>query len=254
MSILSQALVTSFRKIVTDRTWAGQEVHEQPVDPLANVLRDDGSKPTPVIAIYCDEVAGGPAGRETQSGTQNVSMHVFAYLPPAGFSVPDGSADLGAAQAGFALNLLGRQIDASLHYGHDDWIAIWRRLVPRVVSKKSRFVLLEIETGARVPTLELTYELMAVEEPMFGKPLYAAWVQLDGLLRATEDGAIVANYIKAAIEQPGDVQDYEKFRANHALSYSELETAGFAPVVIKDTPVLQSVGLVDAGSADQTEG
>ncbi|MEN5278067.1 hypothetical protein ABE527_14075 [Brucella sp. TWI432] len=245
MSILSQALVTSFRKIVTGRTWAGQEVHEQPVDPLANVLRADGNTPSPVVAIYCDEVAGGPAGRETQSGTQGVSLHVFAYLPPAGFHVPDGSAELGSAQAGFALNLLGRQIDAAMHYGHDEWIALWRRLVPRINSKKSRFVLLEIETGERVPTLELTYELMAVEEPMFGKPLYAAWLQLDTLLRASPDGAIVAEYIKAAIEAPNDLLDYERFRANHALTYSELETTGFAPVMIKETPVLQGVNLVE---------
>lgn len=253
MSILSQALVTSFRKMVNDRTWAGDRVSEQPVDPLADVLRADGRPPLPVIAVYCDEVAGNPSGRETQSGTQSVSMNVFAYLPPAGILVPDGSAELGAAQAGFALNLLGRQIDASMHYGHDDWIALWRRLVPRITSKKSRFVLLEIESGVRIPTLELTYELMAVEEPMFGKPLYGAWLQLDTLLRASPDGAIVAEYIKAAIEAPNDLLDYERFRANHALTYSELETTGFAPVMIKETPVLQGVNLVEQ-RPDQDEG
>lgn len=247
MSLLSQALNISLRKMLTDRTWAGAEVFDQPVDPLAKVLREGGQEPVPAIAVYCDETSGTPTGRETQGGLQSVSMHVFAYMPPTGIKVPDGSAQLGPDQAGIALNMLGRQIDAAMHFGHQEWIDLWRRFVPMVKNKKSRFVLLEIESGARIPTLELTYELSCVEEPTFGKPLYGAWVQFDEMMRRTPDGTIIADYFKVAIENPSDIPDFEQFRANFALTWSELETTGFAPVMIDATPVLQGVSLVEPG-------
>ena len=250
MSLLSQALTVTMRKMLTDRTWAGKEVYDQPVDPLDKVLRQNTDTPRPAIAVYCDEVSGKPTGRETQGGMQSATVHVFAYLPPAGFDVPDGSARLGADQAGIALNMLGRQADGALHYGNENWISLWRRFVPRVDAKKSRFVLLEIESGARIPTLEMTYQLTCVEEPTFGSPLYGAWVQFDELLRLTPDGAIIADYFKAAIEKPDDIPDYERFRANFALTWSELEATGFAPVMIDETPVLQGVSLVTPGESN----
>lgn len=234
MSLISLATRIVLARILSGRTWAADRILDQPLDPISEVLRGADRKQRPVIAIYTSQAKGKPVGLETQGGVQAVTMTIYVYLPPARIDLPEEvEFAIDNVGSGLALNTMGRQIDAAMHFGHAAWIALWRRFVLHVDDKVSRFVLVQVENGVKVPCMEVVYDLNCVADADFGKPLYGGWADLDALLRAdgpATEGELLADHLKSLIELPAALQDYEVFQGNFGLSAAALDAIGVAPL------------------------
>lgn len=250
MSLISLATRIMLVRLLAGRTWAQDQIYNSPLDPIAELMRAANAKPKPAIAIYTDQAQGKPVGLETQGGCQIVRTKVYIYLPPSKIELPDlvefSIDNVGAA---LALNTIGRHVDAAMHYGNAPWVRLWRRFVLKIDDKVSRFVLVEIQSGVKIPCLEISYELDCVADADFGKPLYGAWIELDALLRADgagSEGEILADHIKGLIEDPAGLHDYELFQMNFGLTDAAFEATGLAPLPSSTDP--------DDGSAPNLEG
>ncbi|TIS37508.1 hypothetical protein [Mesorhizobium sp.] len=221
-------------RLLAGRTWAQNPILDQPLDPIEEILRSPNAKPKPVIAIYTSEAKGKPVGLETQGGRQNVRTNIYVYLPPSKIELPDSvTFSIDNVGSGLALNTIGRQIDRAMHLGNAAWVKVWRRFVTCIDEKTSRFVLVEIQSGVKIPCMEIVYELDCVADADFSRPLYGAWLELDTLLRADgagSEGELLADHIKWLIEEPEGLLDYELFQANFGLTDAAFEATGLAPL------------------------
>jgi len=247
VSLLSQAILITVKNVMKGRTWAEDRILEQPIDPIVDMLRSGPDQGKPVVAIYAEKVEGKPIGRETQGGEQSIDLKVYVYVPPTRVEVPNGMAfEIDNTGAALALNLIGRQVDASFHFGNPEWVGLFRKFVTRIESKVARFVLVEVESAVRIPCLEVSYDLVAVADADFGKPLYGAWVELDRLLRLTEEGIHLADYLKSLIEQPSGLLDYQQFQMNYGLTDEAMRAIGLSPVILTEEGTVPIVEDVDA--------
>lgn len=236
MSLVAQAILTTTRHVLDGRTWAQGRVHEQPVDPIDSMLRAGQDTGKPVLAVYVEQVESEPVGRETQHGTRMVTLKVMAYISPSVTHVGDElEISFEADGAGLALNMLGRQVDAALHYGNPTWVKLWGDFVLRITGRKMRFLLVEVENAVRIPTAEIEYKLETVAEPDMGVPLFGAWLGLDTLLRTKgADEQQLADIIKEAIEQPEGLPDWQQFQVARNLSDAAFRATGLAPLAVDD--------------------
>ncbi len=234
MSLISLATRVVLARLLQGSTWARDLILDQPLDPISEVLRATEGKSSTVIAIYTSEAKGKPVGMETQGGVQTVRMAVYAYIAPSRVDLPDEvEFSIDNVGSGLALGTLGRQIDAAMHMGKPAWQNVWRRFVLKVDDKVSRFVLVEVQGGVKVPCLEVLYDLDCVADADFGRPLYGAWLDLDGLLRADghgSEGEMLADHIKTLIENPAGLPDYDVFQQNFALTDAAYQATGLAPL------------------------
>lgn len=231
MSLVGQALLMVAARAISGQTWAEDRVSEQPIDPLTTVIDADGGAGKPAVAVYTESVESDPRALETQRGEQTATLKIVAYLPPK-ITVTEGETELSFEHkgAGFALNVLGRQIDRALHHGNAPWVNMFRKFASRIVEKKLRFLLIELEDGVRIPSLELTYVTACIAEPEFGKALFGYWVEFDTLLREDTEEATLADVIKALIETPSDLPGFEQFQMTNNLTDSDMIAIGLAPM------------------------
>jgi hypothetical protein len=250
MSLIALATRVVLARMLTGHTWAQDQIFDQPLDPIVETLRAADAKPRPVIAIYTSEAKGEPIGLETQGGCQKVRTNIYVYLPPSKVELPDTvTFSIDNVGSGLALSTIGRQIDAAMHFGNVDWIKVWRRFVSKVDGKTSRFVLVEVEAGVKIPCMEVVYELDCVADADFGKPLYGGWLDLDALLRADgadSEGEMLADHIKGLIESPAGLQDYEIFQGNFGLTDAAFAATGLGPVATVDGGAVPPLADVDA--------
>ncbi|RWM29407.1 hypothetical protein [Mesorhizobium sp.] len=258
MSLIALATRVVLVRLLTGRTWAQDPVLDSPLDPIEEILRAANRAPKPVIAVYTSESKGKPVGLETQGGKQNVRTAIYVYLPPSAVTLPDGVAfSIDNVGSALALSTIGRQIDAAMHLGDTPWLKVWWRFVTCIDDKTSRFVLVEIQSGVKVPCMEVIYELDCVADADFAKPLYGAWLELDTLLRADGDGTegeMLADHIKSLIENPTGLQPYQVFQANFGLTDAAFEATGLAPLPGSlDPDTGNSPLLNDVDAPQQTE-
>lgn len=244
MSLTGQALVIIVSKALAERTWAESRVLMQPVDPIVAVLKSDASAGNPHIAVYAEKVEADGLALETQRGCQEVTCKIIAYFPPA-VTIIDGEAELDFSgdSAGLGLSLMGRQVDAALHYGNQDWVDLFRKFALKMKDRKARYILVELENGVRIPCLELEYCFDTLPEPEFGRPIYGHWLELDTKLRETSQGAQLANLFKALIEEPTDLPDWAQFQMATNLTDAAFATTGLNPLATDDDN--EEVPLVD---------
>lgn len=143
------------------------------------------------------------------------------------------------------MNLIGRQVDAALHFGNPEWLAVFRRFVTRGEGKVVGYVLVEVENSVRIPCLEIAYDLITVADADYGKPIYGAWADLDVLLRKTEEGRHLADLIKSMIETPSGLLPYQQFQVNFGMTDAAIRAVGLGPITDDgSTPLLTDVELV----------
>jgi hypothetical protein len=257
MSMVGQAILISTEGVIKAATWAGDRLLQQPVDPIGEVLRGAGEGPGPVIAIYVESSDFDVIGRQSQGRKATVELKVFVYLGPGRVAVPKAGAGedefffLDQSTPGLLLNLIARQVDAAFH-GDGDWVQIWRKFVSSITRRRVQYLLVEVENGVKIPTLEISYTLETIPDPDFGAPLTAAWSMLDAKLRSGGDEqAALADLFKAMIVAPEGLPSYRDIQNNLGLTPAALAAIGLGPVhpdaVDPDTgelPVLTEVGIV----------
>ncbi|WP_420408694.1 hypothetical protein [Hoeflea sp.] len=231
MSIMSVVNRFLLKRIISGRTWAEAKVYEQPLDPIMDVLKEGMESKTPVIAVYTQEASNDePFGVAEQFGVNSLVCMIYIYLPPK-VTVTEGATEIEIdnSGAGLALDVVSRQIFASLHSGNEDWIAIWRKLIIQIDKIKRSFVLHEIENGTNIPVMEIRLDLSTVAEPSYGEALYGGWLMLDTKLRATGDPEHLqfANLLKGMIEAPADLEPLELVQMQHNLTDAGAKASGF---------------------------
>ena len=232
MSLVSQALVSLTRYVLLGNTWAADRVLEQPVEPIDDLLRGADGAQKPVLAVYVESAKMEVVGRETQGRKGMLDLKVFVYIAPGTTELPEGTAfTLDGRQAGLTLNVVGRQVDAALHFGSDAWISVWRKFVVSVDEREVRYMLVEVENGVKIPTMEICYRCSTIPDPEFGTPVYGAWLALDTALRtAGGEKAVLADLFKAMIENPAGMPDYQDLQVNFGLTDAALAATGLGPV------------------------
>lgn len=231
MSLVAQALVVATHGVLNGRTWAGDRVLMQPIMPIDEVLAGAGDAQKPVLAVFCESTKAETEGREAQGNMVRAELKVFVYICPGRVDTGDMSEfQLDSTTAGLSLNMVGRQIDAALMASSGLWIDAWRKMVIKITEREARYILVEIENGIRVPTMEICYRVDTVPEPDFGNPMTVAWQKLDSALRQTAEGVTLANLFKAMIEEPAGLPDYVDLVNNHGLTPAGLVGTGLGPV------------------------
>jgi hypothetical protein len=240
MSIASQAIITTARKLITGATWAGANVEEAPVDPVSELINKAAEgKVLPYIAVYIERMTGKPNGVEGDA-----DLKIYIYLPPNEMQVPDGESFRPSRRiAGMTLNILARQVENALATTVAPWSEIWRRLVLSIGDRTFRPLLLEIENGVRVPAMEISLALDVLPEPEIGSPLSTTYQLFDAALRATDD-AVIADIFKAAIENPADLEAYEDAAMQLHMTSAAVDALGIGPITADALDEEGSIPLV----------
>lgn len=251
MSMVGQALLMIVARALDGQT-AATSVLEQPVEPIVEVMTRSGGSGQPVIAVYVESSESSPPGIETQSGPVETVLKVIAYTPPSWRVGEDGVVFENEGTA-LGLNILGRQIDVALHYGNETWVKLFRGFAKHIDARKTRYLLIEIEDGIRIPAIEISYCFKtSVFEPQLGVPLFGHWLKLDAALRGAGEDA-VADMLKLLIENPTGLQPWQQFQMATNLSDKAFAAMGDAPilnngefVVDEETAETPTLGEVDA--------
>lgn len=253
MSLINQAVVHIAANCLADQTWAVDRVFPQPVDPIGEVLRSSSEKQRPVVAVYVDSAEFDVEGHQTQGSSSNIELKVFVYVAPGRVQLPDDVTQfkLDTTTAGLTLNLMARQVDQALFHHESTWNDVWRKFCSKVTRRTIRYMLVEVEDAVRIPTMEITYSIVASPDPNYGSPLKPGWVMLDEILRTSAEGAVLADLFKGMIEGPGGIPDYQILQTNFGLSDAALASTGLAPFdpasVDPDTgntPLLEEVTVI----------
>ncbi len=251
MSMVGQALLMIVARTLSGQT-AAAAVVEQPVEPIVEVMKRSGGSGQPVIAVYVESSESSPVGLETQSGQVETILKVIAYTPPS-WRVGDDGVVFENEGTALGLNILGRQIDRALHYGNESWVKLFRGFAKHIDARKTRYLLIEIEDGIRIPAIEISYCFKrTVQEPEIGVPLFGQWLQLDTALRAEGETA-VADMLKSLIESPAGLQPWQQYQMARNLTDAAFMATGSSPVMIdgefvvdEETDALPPLEEVDA--------
>ena len=249
--MVAQALLMIVARALNNQT-AAAAVVEQPVEPIVEVMKRSGGAGQPVIAVYVESSKSAPDGLETQSGPVETVLKVIAYTPPSWRK--DGE-DIVFENEGTALglNILGRQIELALHYGNVTWVKLLRGFAKHIDARETRYLLIELENGVRIPAIEISYKFdRTVQEPEIGTPLFGQWILFDAALRAEGETA-VADMLKTLIESPAGLQPWQQFQAARNLTDAAFAATGSSPVVLngefvvdEETDALPPLENVDA--------
>jgi hypothetical protein len=253
MSIASQAIITTARKLITGATWAGTNVEESPIDPVDGLVNKAAEgEVLPYIAVYIERMTAKDDG-----GAGDADLKVYIYLPPNRVKMPDGEAfSPSRKNSGMTLNIITRQVENALAKTVEPWSEIWRKLVLSIGDRTYRQILIEHESGVRVPAVELSLALTVLREPEIGSPLSQTYQLLDAALRANGDEA-VADVFKAAIENPADLESYQDAAMQLHMTSAAIEGLGIGPVTPDAVdeegaiPVLADTDLIDPEPEDE---
>lgn len=233
MSLVAQALMTSATEILKGETWADQSVYLSPVDPIAEVLRGAEEQQKPVIAVYVEKADFKVEGKQTQGVSQVIVLKAYVYVAPGrkDVSINEIELSLDTHTAPLTLAVMARQLDAALfHSESTPWVDTWRKMISSVSDRNQAFMLVEVEDGLRIPTMEIVYTLNAIPDPQFGTPMTAAWTLFDAALRSLgAEGETVADVFKALMEDPDGLPSYDLLQRNFGLTSGALIATGLAP-------------------------
>ena len=234
MSLVAQAVCVIAQALIAGKTWAGDDVLLQPVDPIGEIMQDGGEE-APVVAVSAERTNFKVDGRATQGICTKVELKIFAYCAPGVLTktLDDGSSivevSLDTEKAGLTLNVMARQIDAAFHAENGAWSAAWRKFVTKIEQREVRYVLIEIENGVKIPTAEIGFTVEAIPDPDFGGPVTVAWNLLFDALGATAEGEKLAGLFRALILTPSGIPDWKMFRDNFALTDAGMAATGLGP-------------------------
>lgn len=240
MSLVSQALVITTAKVLAGRTWAGDQILRQPVDPISSVLRAAPEMQRPTIAIYVDRGLYTGDGRQSQGRQSMQDLKIFVYIPNGEYAGEPGY-KFDTSNAGMALDFMARMVDAAFHFdeAEDDpnsWVKIWKKFASRIEERDIRYVLVEVDNGVRVPTAEITYKLVCAPDPAFVGNSGTAFEMFEAKLRTgTPESVRLADLFALMIKNPSTMPDYRALQTNFGLTDVALQATGLAPQDLAST-------------------
>lgn len=261
MSLVALAARLILVEALKGKTWAGDGVLNAPLEPVADLLDADGSKP--MITVYTGMQKSKPVGRDLVSGEVGHTLEIVTqvYIPPGDAEGEDVSGiNVQRGGAALAIDIVWRQIVAAIQVDLGDWATLWRKLIVSYEDFDSRPVLLEVENGMRVPCREVSLVCRTLPEPAFGVALNPFWSALDVKLRegSTEEEPTehsrVADMISALITKPDDMPEWHKTMALMGWSRGAVEAMGLVPMAVEDgeDPVMLTDFTIDPATVFMT--
>jgi hypothetical protein len=234
MSLTSQAVVAVTHYLLDGSTWAGNRVHEQPLDPIGDLMRPTEEAAQPVICVYVEKARAPITGRLTQGDFTEITLKIIVYISPGKTKLPDDAGyefELDSNSAGLTLNIVARQVDAVFHRGGSDWLPVWKKLLYQITERVERYLLVEVENGFKIPAIEISYMGNAIPDPDYGAPMTAGWAAFDAALRAAGgEKILLADLFTGLIENPAGLPSYQVLQNNYGLTDAALAATGLGPV------------------------
>jgi hypothetical protein len=245
MSLVAQALVITASRMLTGRTIAGENVYEQPLNPIATWYQGGEKVPLePMLAVYVEDSEVVPHGMDISGQPTMVTQKVILYMPP---SMAAESRQTG--RAGWALNMMARQVNAVLRSNVAEWAPVWRRLVVSIKKQRNQFLLIETGDDNRVAAMEIAFSLEATAEPMFDSPANPAWEAFIAALDVISEAR--ANEFRVAIEGSDTLTWEQVVQNNFGFTDSAMEAIGGAPMVPGEEPaVVETIDPIYGGGLD----
>ena len=238
-AFVSFALTLIAERVVKGKTWAGDNIEREPINPLntlLNPLKEDQNVPQrPLIAIYGDKTKTQPTDRDVSTDYAQVDLNFYVFVAPGRTRLPDdedGNAlyqfELDGEKANLTLPMIARQIENALRDPEDEWAALWKKFVLGYTEVSTIPILHEIEGGAKVPCMEIKYSIRAKANPDQGV-VPPRWKSLIDMLSVSSEDQILGQLLESLIlEDDTNVFDPEMRR--FALTESAFIASGMAPV------------------------
>lgn len=249
MSLVSQAIAVTVYELLKGATWAQDWVVKQPIDPIIEVLKTDGPQ-RPMLAVYVESAKFHIDGRASSGTDADLEVKIFVYVAPGRMTLTADTYEfsMDSKQAGLTLDIAGRQVDAAFHRDNQ-WTRIWNKFVAKISSRDVHYMLVEVENGVKIPTMEICYKIQASPDPKFYlTELPAYWAMLDTALRdGGAESVKLADLFKSQIVGGEDLPDYQALMQNFGLSQEGLDATGLGPQnmdsvdVNGNSPLLQAI-------------
>jgi hypothetical protein len=248
MSITRTAVRLAAARAVTNRTLAGNRVHDSAIEPIDVAISEVR---LPLITVFTDDDMTDAIGRDTWQGRRELDL-IFEVAVAT--SVQDGAFTIPETDFGFewTLDIIEHQIERALFDEGTPWSSIFMSLVPRIHSKASRRGA-SAERGVRFAARQIVYKVDPIAAPMPGAAIDAA-LPYGRLIAAMEQDADLAEYgtfLRNIIETPMK-PDWKRAAEAIGLTRADAEAIGIAPFDLTEQgepPIVEQVEVVADGPA-----
>jgi len=248
-----------FQYAVRGRTWAGDRVVNQPLDPIDGLI---SREPTfgPLIAVYSTDSEFKVTGQDMTGGTPNLGLAVAIYCPQSANIDIDGTelnVKGSGGLAGFVLDTVAYQIRQALVSPTNKWGRLWAKFVPKISSFAIQPPYVEqgdkVRLGVRIMVIEFT----PINDPTIGRPMTDTWKMLHDMMIEEPTLAPIAPILKSSIEDfEVDIPDWARVIMQLGLDDEAALNAGLRPLLVDDplaAEIISGGGFYPEGGDPDTD-
>lgn len=220
MSLIPLVLRVITVRALRDQTYAEGRVSDSLLDPIDMTVT--GEKSPVIIVSTDDEEVRQNSGKDILAADRRVELAIETAVAST-VAASDGATEvvIPHTDAGMeaVLSLLGRQVMRAILTDATPWGDLWRRCVTSIEGVQSRRGG-GSEQGVRYAARQLLLACHTLAEPRFGMPIETGtfWADFLALAEADSDLAPLAQVIRAEIEAPAGLADWQKAAAALGIS------------------------------------
>ncbi len=237
MSLADFAIRQCTMFALRDKTLAGPNVYDSPIDPLLTSLGDSvDAVPRTILAIYNSLSETDPAGNSDLLGTSWSEMTIQIYVPWAsGIKAATELGEIKGRESGGSLlqDMISRQINRVFTVDMNPWSVLRRKFIfQNQVRRSQSFVLATDAKTLEVSCREIVFRYEPISDAAFTGEVGEQWLEFSTLLQGEGlEGAALANIVDAMTS--GDTTPEAWQLAMHDLGISELsaKALGIGPAL-----------------------
>lgn len=210
--LIRTALRLTATKALAGRTFAGENVQDSSIQPLAEAIQRN---PKPIIIVYTDEDDHPLQGLDLLTPTAGSVSMVFLVAMAGSTRLDNGAYQITFPPTDFAseltLDILETDIKLALLDPRNDWADLWRRFALHATRWRSQRGANE-EQGARFAARQLIIDLDPLADPAGGAEPADIWAELIALVAADPDPdfAGLSDVLARAIRGRAVLTDWER--------------------------------------------
>lgn len=226
MSFSRLALRLATVKALTDATFAGHRVRDSEIGPLEDLAENEAA---PVIIVYTDDEESNIARRDLAShdGWQSLVIEVAVTTRmknAEGWEIPPTSEGLE-----LTLDLIERQVIATLTGGNGTWATVWRDLVRECGKRTSRRGA-SAKDGTRFAGRQIVLEIQLPKEPASATIDGPLWSAFFAAIDVTPDLAEIATMLRAIAVGDSALTNFGAIRAAFGMTAAEGDALLLRPI------------------------
>jgi hypothetical protein len=227
VSLADFALRIATVRSLRGRTYVGENVLDEPIDPVAQVIGDaeQDVAPKALIAVYTNASESKPQGKDIYGAPSFVEVTLQIYVPyETGLG---GTAEAGQIKgAKFLSDMIERQIERVFLVDTTPWAKVRRDLTFLIHEIKAQSFVIKTDLKLEVSGRELTYRFETISSQPFGKPLIHPYPELLGLMRADTSLAGLAEIFNTEATSPTVMTDVQTVMAGLGISEESVKALG----------------------------